>query len=72
MMLRDENPGTTAAVRDQHGQQFVYHHTIIAGQYGVALGGSASDRVDVYSNDERDFDKRLTVHVLNGKVLEPW
>jgi hypothetical protein len=69
-MIKDENPGTTAAVRAKHGDAFVYRHSIIAGPCGVALGGSAADRVDVYSDLNEDWEKRRTAYVLNGKVLE--
>lgn len=60
-----ERPEITAAVRAQHGEQFGYRHTV----KGIGPFGEHS-MVEVYSNQAED--DRRTVHVLNGKVLNPW
>lgn len=63
-----ERPEVTASVRAAHGEHFRYRHTVQGiGPYGY------QSTVEVYDNGEREnWDDRRTVHVLNGKVLNPW
>lgn len=69
MIIKDERPEITAAVHAEYGNSLNYRRTIIAGAAGVALGGSADDRIDQYSNGEMDYDAYRAVDVLNGNIL---
>ena len=67
MMTNAENPEVTSEVHRLHGDQFRYHHTI----RGIGPDGMPGV-VEVYSNEAENWDERRVVHVLNGKVLNPW
>ena len=67
MMTKAESPETTAEVHRLHGDAFRYHYTIS----GIGPDGRHG-KVEVYSNEAENWDDRRTVHVLDGKVLNPW